>query len=718
MRLEKISLRNFRKISEAALEGLSAEGLTAVVGPNESGKTSLAEAVGFAFYGRSIRGDCSAEDLIQWGQDRLEVEVEFRVGSARYVVRREIDRLGSHLVTLRELGNGEKTAGLSAVQSKLRDLGLMKFRVFRYLIYFHRTLEDEELRNELLSEVTGIRILSQAADDLREEIKGREREYSVLVQEIERKEQQAERYKVIGQNLEETERQAEKLRGEFDAVQASSTDANTLWRKRRRLADRWQRHANRLANLSSGDLNAIRAAVERCEELLAKEAEENVCPQDREPLVSVRRVTEKLREFLTRFDDEVVASEEARRRQLKLLDEEHEKTSQWEARLEDRKRRKRRAAVLTFLCGAAAAGAAAVLYYFTEGNFAEFELDRKVIAALAAGGLASVIGLVSFFVFFTHTVRLERARREAGRTAATARDLEKATTYLDDLLERAHVSTRWVEILDRLGGESRLESPASLFSTLAEEVRKLAQRRREEAAQADNAYRAAQEELRKARSARDRAESELREKRNATEKLAELEEETSRLKTDLSAKETALEDHLLALELIEATIAAIRLRSVPALNEALRLIIGPVTGGSYREVRLSTGLRPEIFATLKGDFLSPSELSGAVRSGVEVAVAAAMASLFARSRYPDGQFLLLDYSFSLFDEERLKQVLKGMSSLPGLPQVFCFLQHVPEDVPFAAVWRIEDGKVRREGAPEAASSPAGEWPPETPWGEE
>ena len=715
MRLETISLRNFRKISEAALEGLPEEGLIAVAGPNESGKTSLAEAVGFAFYGRSIRGDCSAEDLIQWGQDRLEVEVGFRVGSARYVVRREIDRLGSHLVTLRELANGEKTAGLSAVESKLRDLGLMKFRVFRYLIYFHRTLEDEELRNDLLAEVTGIKILSQAADALREEIKGREKEYSVLVQEIERKEQQAERYKVISQNLEETESHTGKRRREFDSVQTASSSANTLWRKRRRLADRWQRHANRLANLSSTDLNAVRAAVERCEELLAKEREENVCPQDAEPLVSVKRVTEKLREFLTRFDDEVVSAEEARRRQLKLLDEEQGKAAEWERWVEGRKRKKRRAAVITFAAGLAAAGAAAVLYYLTKGDFAEFELDRNVTAALAVGGLASVIGLVSFFVFLTHTVRLERGRREANRSAAAARDLEKATADLDDLLERAHDSTRWLEVLDRLGGESGLEKPASLFSSLAEEVRKLAQKRREEAAEADTAYRSAQEELRKARSARDRAESELREKRNATEKLAELEEETSRLKTDLAAKETALEDHLLALELIEATIAAIRLRSVPALNEALRLIIGPVTGGSYREVRLSEGLRPEIFATLKGDFLSPSELSGAVRSGVEVAVAAAMASLFSRSRYPDGQFLLLDYSFSLFDEERLKKVLNGMSSLPGLPQVFCFLQHVPEEVPFAAVWRIEEGKVRREGAPEP--SPAGEEFRETPWGE-
>jgi uncharacterized protein YhaN len=250
----------------------------------------------------------------------------------------------------------------------------------------------------------------------------------------------------------------------------------------------------------------------------------------------------------------------------------------------------------------------------------------------------------------------------------------------------------------------------------------------------------AQDKLRKARSQRDRAETELRERQTALAKLKELEEESARIRQDIKDREAGLDTHLLALELLESAMAAVRLRAAPALNESLRLAISPVTAGTYREIRLSGDLSAEVFASLKGDFLAPAELSAAVRSGIDLSVAAAMASLLAQSQQEAGHYLLADYTFSLFDRDRLRHVLEGLRGLPGLPQVFAFLQNLPDGLEQIQRWRISEGTIELDrsvgatgaGAPsespgivDSAATPVSETPaaeiedrpgPDTPFG--
>src|SRR4051812_6527724 len=70
MRVENLSVKNFRNISEATLHPDRA--INFLVGPNGIGKTSMIEALGLLATLRSFR-DSKTASLIKWGTSRGEV---------------------------------------------------------------------------------------------------------------------------------------------------------------------------------------------------------------------------------------------------------------------------------------------------------------------------------------------------------------------------------------------------------------------------------------------------------------------------------------------------------------------------------------------------------------------------------------------------------------------------------------------------------------------
>ena len=73
MRVDAVSVRNFRGLREAHADGLASSSMVTVSGPNGSGKSLLFEAMTFAW--RACRGWPGAVDLRQligpWGQQAV-----------------------------------------------------------------------------------------------------------------------------------------------------------------------------------------------------------------------------------------------------------------------------------------------------------------------------------------------------------------------------------------------------------------------------------------------------------------------------------------------------------------------------------------------------------------------------------------------------------------------------------------------------------------------
>src|SRR5438034_5003470 len=91
MKLHRLRLVNFRQ--HADTEIVFGDGITGVIGPNGSGKTSLLEAIAWAIYGNpAARGDKdSIRNLRAKARAAVRVELEFGLGSHAYRVERGLN---------------------------------------------------------------------------------------------------------------------------------------------------------------------------------------------------------------------------------------------------------------------------------------------------------------------------------------------------------------------------------------------------------------------------------------------------------------------------------------------------------------------------------------------------------------------------------------------------------------------------------------------------
>lgn len=125
---------NLLKYRHLELSDLPEQGLIAVGGPNESGKSSIGESICFALFGRSFAvGPGDLEKLIRWSESSCSVTLEFSVaGGTRYQVHRFLDRDGHHSARLCLAGEPDNPVarGAEAVSGALYAILGYNFDVF------------------------------------------------------------------------------------------------------------------------------------------------------------------------------------------------------------------------------------------------------------------------------------------------------------------------------------------------------------------------------------------------------------------------------------------------------------------------------------------------------------------------------------------------------------------------------------------------------------
>ena len=96
MELHHLRLVNFRQHERTELE--FGPGITGIIGPNGSGKTTILEGIAWALYGaQAVRGDKdSIRRLSAPGRANVEVELEFRLGAHEYRVVRTLSSATLH----------------------------------------------------------------------------------------------------------------------------------------------------------------------------------------------------------------------------------------------------------------------------------------------------------------------------------------------------------------------------------------------------------------------------------------------------------------------------------------------------------------------------------------------------------------------------------------------------------------------------------------------
>lgn len=115
---------NVLKYSVLDLPDIPGRGLIAVIGDNESGKSSIGESICFALFGRTF--SLEPEDLdkvIRWGESRCSIKLDFVTpDGTRYQIARFLDELGNHGASISRVGEAPMVRGVDEVTAALRDI--------------------------------------------------------------------------------------------------------------------------------------------------------------------------------------------------------------------------------------------------------------------------------------------------------------------------------------------------------------------------------------------------------------------------------------------------------------------------------------------------------------------------------------------------------------------------------------------------------------------
>ncbi|CAK0743716.1 AAA_23 domain-containing protein [Gammaproteobacteria bacterium] len=150
---------NILKYLHLDLTYLPGEGIIAISGENESGKSTIGETICFALFGRTFSLEPRyIKKIIRWGESHCSVIITFRQGSEHYRLSRIIDNQGNHGAKLSRLDNELLIAnGVSAVSSAINDLLGYDFDDFINSFYLaQREIITPHPRSETVKIMAGI----------------------------------------------------------------------------------------------------------------------------------------------------------------------------------------------------------------------------------------------------------------------------------------------------------------------------------------------------------------------------------------------------------------------------------------------------------------------------------------------------------------------------------------------------------------------------------
>jgi DNA repair protein SbcC/Rad50 len=162
LRLVSLQAQNFKKLKIGKPLQLS-EGIILITGLNESGKSTILDAVLYALFGRVIRPSKmpSNEDIISYGNGEAQVRLEFDIGEIRYRVVREVHKTRPNRATLVEVRPNGTTKTLA---SSVKDVTAEIERLLGGITY------DEIVASSVVAQKDLERLIKQRLDDRRKVI--------------------------------------------------------------------------------------------------------------------------------------------------------------------------------------------------------------------------------------------------------------------------------------------------------------------------------------------------------------------------------------------------------------------------------------------------------------------------------------------------------------------------------------------------------------------
>ncbi len=174
MIINSIKANNVLKYAALELHDLPKEGIIAISGENESGKSTIGETICFALYGRTFSlGPDKLQKVIRWGEHQCSVYLNFSIEGQEYRLERFLDRDGSHSARLSRADDLENpiARGITSVQDRLFDLVGYEFDEFVESFYLaQREITTPHPHSVAVKTMAGVASLEAAVSSFEAEI--------------------------------------------------------------------------------------------------------------------------------------------------------------------------------------------------------------------------------------------------------------------------------------------------------------------------------------------------------------------------------------------------------------------------------------------------------------------------------------------------------------------------------------------------------------------
>jgi exonuclease SbcC len=162
LKLVSLQAQNFKKLKLGKPLQLS-DGIILITGLNESGKSTILDAILYALFGRVIRPSKmpSNEDIVSYGSGEAQVRLDFNIGDSTYRVVREVHKTRPNRAMLYEIGPGGRNRTLA---SSVKDVTSEIERLLGGITY------DEIVASSVVAQKDLERLIKQRLDDRRKVI--------------------------------------------------------------------------------------------------------------------------------------------------------------------------------------------------------------------------------------------------------------------------------------------------------------------------------------------------------------------------------------------------------------------------------------------------------------------------------------------------------------------------------------------------------------------
>ena len=217
------------------------DGRLLIHGRNESGKSTVLEAIHYALYGNALRPTkrASNEDVINYGRSEAIVELEFSIDDNEYMVRRELKKRGAntHILSKRRPDGGlsRVTSGARSVNSQILEIlhGIDSDALLNSCLVEQKELGKLEAslkqeRIKAMSSLLNLEAFVDARDSLRKDRGELERTHSQTELRLQEAKTAAEDYEDAEKRKREAETRQQTIEEEQKTVAERLTRLNTL----------------------------------------------------------------------------------------------------------------------------------------------------------------------------------------------------------------------------------------------------------------------------------------------------------------------------------------------------------------------------------------------------------------------------------------------------------------------------------------------------------